>query len=386
MVWLLEQALAHGRPGDHYWWCAPVFQTAKIAYRRYHRALHATNPVTDITVPGATFRDGDLAIILPNDATIWFKSMEKPDTLYGEDVRAAVIDEATRCREESWHAVRSTLTATRGRVRIIGNVKGRKNWAYRLARQAERLSRLQVRSAYHYAKLTAWDAVRAGVLDRQEILDARAALPRAVFRQLYLAEPADDGGNPFGLDAIRACITPALSPNPPAVWGWDLARWQDYTAGVALDRAGAVCRLVHFQHRDWQATLQAIREATGRTPAWVDATHGSVGDPIIEFLQQGRDNYHGFAFTAPSKQQLIESLVLAVQRARVHYPPGLLVNELESFEYEFTRTGVRYTAPEGEHDDLVVALALANYGRAHLPMPGVFATRAASGWQPPGVR
>ena len=33
--------------------------------------------------------------------------------------------------------------------------------------------------------------------------------------------------------------------------------------------------------------------------------------------------------------------------------------ELEQFEYEYTRTGVRYSAPDGQHDDTVCALALA---------------------------
>ena len=33
--------------------------------------------------------------------------------------------EASRAREEAWHALRSTLTATRGKVRVIGNVKER---------------------------------------------------------------------------------------------------------------------------------------------------------------------------------------------------------------------------------------------------------------------
>ena len=35
------------------------------------------------------------------------------------------------------------------------------------------------------------------------------------------------------------------------------------------------------------------------------------------------------------------------------------MSELETFEYEYTRTGVRYTAPTGLHDDGVCALALA---------------------------
>ena len=34
--------------------------------------------------------------------------------------------------------------------------------------------------------------------------------------------------------------------------------------------------------------------------------------------------------------------------------------ELESFEYEPTRTGARHAAPEGLHDDCVMALVLAN--------------------------
>ena len=37
----------------------------------------------------------------------------------------------------------------------------------------------------------------------------------------------------------------------------------------------------------------------------------------------------------------------------------ILIEELESFEYEYTRTGVRYSAPQGCHDDTVCALALA---------------------------
>ena len=38
-----------------------------------------------------------------------------------------MIDEASRMKEDAWTAIQSTLTATRGPVRIIGNVKGEKN-------------------------------------------------------------------------------------------------------------------------------------------------------------------------------------------------------------------------------------------------------------------
>jgi hypothetical protein len=55
----------------------------------------------------------------------------------------------------------------------------------------------------------------------------------------------------------------------------------------------------------------------------------------------------------------MEGLVLAIQTRKVRFPPGPIVAELEQFEYVFTRTGVRYSAPEGYHDDCVMALALA---------------------------
>src|SRR5574340_173745 len=193
MVWLTEQAM-RGRPGQNYWWVSPVFQQAKIVYRRLKDAL-----------PRHVYSSNETEqrVTLVNGTAIWFKGADKPDSLYGEDVYAAVIDEATRCKEEAWHAVRSTLTATRGPVRIIGNVKGRRNWAYALARKAE-----AGEPGIAYAKITAHDAVKAGILAADEIEDARRSLPESVFRELYEAEPSDDGGNPFGLGAIRARVAP----------------------------------------------------------------------------------------------------------------------------------------------------------------------------------
>ena len=154
IVWLTEQAMA-GKPGQNFWWVAPIFPQGKIAFRRLKRMLPREV---------YTANETELTLTLANGAVIWFKGADKPDSLYGEDVFAAVIDEASRCKEDAWHAVRSTLTATKGPIRIIGNVKGRKNWAYNMARQAEAGA-----EGMSYAKITAHDAVAAGILDAAEI-------------------------------------------------------------------------------------------------------------------------------------------------------------------------------------------------------------------------
>jgi hypothetical protein len=345
MAWLLEMAL-QGTSGSNWWWIAPIFAQAKIPYRRMKRGL-----------PGEVYdsNETELTLTLFNGAILWFKGADKPDSLYGEDVYGAVMDEASRCKEEAWHAVRSTLTATKGPIRLIGNVKGRKNFFYQLARKAE-----AGEPGMHYAKITAPDAVAAGILDAAEIEDARRQLPEAVFRELYLAEPSDDAGNPFGLDAIRACLS-EKSEAEPVAWGWDLAKSQDWTVGIGLDGERRVCRLYRWQ-APWRETIARIRVLTQTVPALVDST--GVGDPVLEELQDGRSNFEGFKFTGPSKQQLMEGLAVAVQRrgdpeAGVRFPDGPIRAEMEAFEYTYTRTGVRYEAPAGVHDDTVCALALA---------------------------
>lgn len=341
IAWLFEQAAVHGAEGRNYWWVAPIFPVAKIAFRRLKRYL--PRPLYEAN-------ETELTITLVNGAVIWFKGADKPDSLYGEDVYAAVLDEASRMKEDAWVAVRSTLTATRGPVRLIGNVKGRKNFFYSLARKAEAG---EPNMAHHV--ITAYDAVAGGVITLDEVEDARRLLPEPVFNELYLCQPADDGGNPFGLTAIRDCVGP-LADNPPACWGVDLAKSHDWTVAVGLDAHGQVCRFERFQ-KPWLDTITTLRDLVGTTPALVDST--GVGDTVLEALQQGRGNFEGFKFTSQSKQQLMEGLAVAIQQRKTTYPEGVIVMELEQFEFEYTRTGVRYSAPAGQHDDTVCALALA---------------------------
>lgn len=352
MSWLVEQGL-RGTSGQFRWWIAPVVNQAKIAYNRIKRGMPA-----DLIRTWET----DRIIELPNKSLLRFMSGEDPDNLYGEDVFDAVFDEVTRAREDAWFALRTTLTATRGRCRMIGNVKGRQNFAYRLARKAE-ANMADPTSDWHYEKITAADAVAAGVIAAEEVEDARRTLPEHVFRELYEAEPSDDGGNPFGIGAISRIIKP-MSLLPPKIWGIDLAKSVDWSVAIALDANGDTCRFERWQS-PWEETKVRINHLVTSTcrRAIVDST--GVGDPIVEDLQRrgGMATYEGFKFTKQSKQMLMEGLSAVIQEQKISVPEGIIRKELETFEYEHTPTGVRYTAPEGLHDDCVCALALAVLGR-----------------------
>jgi phage FluMu gp28-like protein len=339
IIWLFEQALLL-KENQAVWWVAPVYAQAEIAFNRMR------NQVSDRGFFKAN--ETKLKLTMPSGAIIQFKSAEKPDNLYGDDVYAAVFDEFTRAREEAWFALRSTLTHTNGKCKFIGNVKGKKNWGYRIAQRAK-----QNEQNFEYFKITAYDAAREGLLSPEEIEQAKRDLPESVFRELYLAEPSEDGSNPFGIPYIDQCTYP-ISTAPAVCYGIDLAKSSDYTAIIGLDKNGSVCDFRRFQ-KDWRQTTQEILELPHVQIA-VDST--GVGDPIGEDVARVRD-VELFKFTSNSKQQIMEGLAAAIQQRKITFPEGIIVDELQNFEFEFTRTGVKYSAPSGLHDDCVCALALA---------------------------
>jgi phage FluMu gp28-like protein len=341
IVWLFEQAL-QVKSNQSVFWVAPVFVQSKIAFDR----MRAQSSVRDFFKVNET----RLTLTMPHGSIIEFKSADNPDSLYGNDCYAAVLDEASRMKEESWIAIRSTLTKTRGKAKLIGNVKGRKNFFYRMCQKAK-----AGEPDYFYKKITAYDAVEAGILAKEEIEDAKRSLPDHVFKELYLAEASEDGSNPFGLEHIARAIFP-LSTQPPVCFGVDLAKKNDWTVITGLDKFGHVCYFDRFQ-KDWQQTKHTIL-ALPPGKICIDST--GVGDAIAEEIAAQRDT-ELFVFTQRSKQQLMEGLAFAIQNRQVTVLDGVMRDEMESFEFEYTRSGVRYTAPSGLHDDTVCSIALARH-------------------------
>ena len=345
--WLLEQACLIG-PGN-YTWTAPVSEQSKIAWRRIKKGVPRR---IVLSAPVSPYPRVNLA----NGASVLFQSGDKPDSLYGEDVNAAVVDEASRCQEEAWHAVYSTLTATQGQARLIGNVHGR-GWFYKLCRRAE-----SGQPDWSYSKITWHDAVAAGVLAQSVIDAARADLPRHRFEELYECKAAGDGTNPFGFDAIAKATRHVLSLKEPVAWGWDLAKSVDWTVGIGLDTDGAIARIERWQLVPWEATVRRIRTLTRQVPAYVDAT--GVGDPILERLRKAAPNFEGFIFTERSRAQLVEGLAAAVQHSDASLYDGgkagaQLVKEMEDMQIVDVNGKPKYRVPDGQHDDCLFAMALA---------------------------
>jgi len=309
-------------------------------------------------------------IELVTGGVIDFWTLEDNDAGRGRKYKRIIVDEASLVAnlEECWTmAIRPTLSDYRGDAWFFMTPKG-KRYAYRLFLRGQDGTDKD------------WRSWRVGtidnpVIDPAEIESARSDMPASVFAQEYEGIPQDDAGNPFGADHILAC-TGAISDEEPVLYGVDLARSIDHTVVIGIDQHRRVCRFERWRGVPWAETKDRILRIVKGVRTYADST--GVGDGIVEDLSRVANNIVGFKFTAESKQHLMEALAVAIQSHGTRFPPGPITSELEWFEYQYRGNGsVRYSAPEGMHDDCVCALALAVY---HMPgMENIGATSFVPG-------
>lgn len=352
IVWQIKQLLEGPEDAEH-WWVAPVYEQSMMAYRVAWSMLRNQK--------GFRQALADKAIIGPGNRRWSFRSADKPDNLYGSAVSSAVLDEASRMKDDAVDAVYSTTTATRGKLRLCGNVRGRANRHYQWSRKGE-----AGEPGFAYHRLTADDAIAGGLFSASDLEMARRSLPVAVFRELYYCEPADDGGNPFGIDAIRACAEingGTATGQPVRVWGLDIARKRDWAVLVGLDANRHVAVMHRWHGMSYSALVAEVTRIVGKASKsclFYDAT--GVGDAVGEQLVAARLWCEAFIFSSASKQGLMEGLALALQQGRTSVLDGPHRAELEAFEYDVRQGRVVYGAPGGMHDDTVCAHALAWFG------------------------
>jgi hypothetical protein len=142
----------------------------------------------------------------------------------------------------------------------------------------------------------------------------------------------------------------------------DLAKHSDYSVCVVSDvRERRVVAFDRFNKADWglqKARIVAMAKRWNDALVWMDAT--GVGDPVYDDLRAGGLRVHPYKFTNATKTALIDNAVLMVEQQDISYPDiPELISELQSYEYQRTPAGLlRMSAPEGMHDDCVIAFSL----------------------------
>ncbi len=319
-----------------------------------YKLLEATFKETfSILEPIVSRKHDNQFIELMTGGMIEFWSLDNPNAGRSRKYKRVVIDEAAFVKAlwEAWtKGIRPTLTDLKGDAWFMSTPRG-KNDFYKL----------YIRGVSGESDWRSWQMPTSTnpYIDLSELDDAKRDLPQAAYNQEYEALFSDNVANPFGIDFIAKSIRP-LSKRPTVAYGVDLAKSHDWSVIVGLDDIGQVTHFDRWQS-DWDQTTRRVIQTIGRVPAFIDST--GVGNPIVENVTRSCPEAEGFIYTSKSKQEIMEGLASSLQKAEL-YPIEEMRDELESFEFVYSRTGVRYSAPEGMHDDIVNALALANAKRS----------------------
>ena len=298
---------------------------------------------------------------LKNGSTIYFRSAERYDNIRGFTFDYAIIDEAAFIKQEAWtEAIRPTLVVKGKKVLFISTPKG-KNWFHELFQ----LGISPDHSNYKSYKGTSYDTP---FIDAEEIEDAKRTVPANVFKQEYLAEFLDSGGEVFtNLNKIEFSRWPTQQGK--VFCGIDLGKQEDFTVATFMDSQGQVLEIYRNNKSQWNVMVKEIIQLLKKWNASTLVEVNSIGDVIFEQIKQSHSDTHPFTTTSKSKNEIVEGLILDVNEQSIVIPSKQLFeplqHELEVFTYEYNpkTRNVRYTHPTGMHDDTVISLSLANYWR-----------------------
>ena len=321
-------------------WVSPIYRQAKKVFDEMVRAFDGTNLIQK--------NASELIIKLPNQSTIQFFSAERYDNIRGFTFDYLVCDEFAFMAEQAWTEVlRATVLIKGKKVLLISTPKG-KNHFYNI------FNLEAVDTKYKSFWMTSYD----GLATKDEIDGARYTLPDNVFRQEYLAEFIDSGTGVFVDTVVND--KPRITGKYYA--GIDLGRADDYTVLSVINEFGEMVHCERWRHNTWQ---NIVNELVKKLKAFKCMTYvevNSIGDAIFEQLKAQYNKVEPFTTTSKSKQDAVESLQVANQNKQFTILPiDWLQKEFELFTYEYSHKtrSIKYSAPQGFHDDGVMACCIA---------------------------
>lgn len=238
----------------------------------------------------------------------------------------------------------------------------------------------EIQEDFGLTEAVTWD--NADVLPKdflESLLKLKEIDPQKYARFVMNDWDIEAEGLAFSADLIEACIGGELADpilGHEYILGSDFAKHSDWWVVIVADKqTGQVVFFDRFQKESWGLMKgKTVATAKRYNNAEVIPDSTGIGDPITEDLERAgcriyKDgNRPGYVFTPKSKEQLIENLIITMTNRGIKYPRiPELIGELKEFERTESNAGnIRYSAPQGKHDDCVIALALTVWGLPHL--------------------
>lgn len=342
--------------GKRVGWFSPTYKMLAEVWRELKNALG----------PAASrVSEQEHRLEMPNGGIVDMWSLDSPDTARGRKYHRVIVDEAAQVAglADAWQQViRPTLTDYAGDAWFFSTPRGL-NFFHALYQRGQDPAQ------------TDWASWRAPTIENPyispaEIEAAKRDSPEQTSAQEFDAQFLADGTSVFR--HVEAASTGRWHDRAESgrayIVGCDWGQTADFTVFSVLDVTLLPFEQVHLERSNQvdylvqSARLQILSEKF--RPQLIVAESNSIGRVVIELLRQRNLPVWSYETTNATKAAAVQALQLAFDERwlRILEDPTQK-GELMAFTSERLPSGMlRYGAPEGMHDDTVIALALAWVG------------------------
>lgn len=301
----------------------------------------------------------DRLLIFPNEGRIRCKTAFDADTLRGDYADLLILDEYSLMHPSTWDEVGAPMLLDNDGDGVFIGTPKRKNHFFAMYQRA--ISDTTGRWAgWHF---TSHDN---RYLSRAALAEITADMTEDAYKQEIMAQFLDNEGAVFR--NIAACMgappaTPEQHPGHNLVAGVDWGKQNDFTViSIGCTDCLAEVSRDRFNQIDYTFQVERLNSLLHSwKPILVMVELNAMGAPLFEQLQRQDLPVVGFETTAGSKPPLIENLALSLERAEWQFQADpVWTGELEAYERKVNIMTGRssYSAPDGLHDDTVMARAL----------------------------
>lgn len=361
---------------------APTYALAYLVFREVHGLAHRGDMGQMVAYSRES--QGRQEIGFRTGGRVFVRSSDNPTSLVGEGLDLVIFEEtASEPDPEVWpQFLRPALLDRGGGALFISTPRG-DDWFKDLWDRGDARDR-------GYASWR-YPSEANPHLDQSLIEEDRRDLDADTFRQEYLAEFLDAAGAVFkgyrksATSVWRDGPDEGLLANPGLdvfqrpvrayAMGVDIAQFHDWTVCAIIDTTTR--EIVHLARFNMLGYPEQASEILRLSEAWcapilIDATNN------YSFFEQLRDacwwsRVEPFVFTSQSKSALMNDMKVDLEQETLRLLAAeqegeeaqrlskIALSEIGSYRYDRTAAGtLRMNAPEGKHDDCVVAIALAN--------------------------
>lgn len=309
-------------------------------------------------------------IRLPTGGELKVKTGRNADALKGFDADLVILDECAYLDPMAWFEVAAPMMADRNGTVVFFSTPLRKNWFYHLYQRAVQ----DATGRWGHWHATTLDNPH---LSKDAVDELSSDMTEEGYKQEILAIFLEGAGQVFRNIEICAIAQPREPYPGTFIMGVDTAQKQDFSVMAVMDKqARRMVDLDRFNNVSWGVYQDRVKTLCDKWKCEsIVFEINSVGSPNFEALQNDGLPVIAFETTGISKPPLIESLVLAFERREIAILDNpVLVGELGAYERKVNAITNRsqYSAPEGLHDDCVMALALAWHGCLQSTLGGFY--------------